>query len=187
MILAFSIICISGIFLFTNKSNASKKGGTSKIAYWNFKDNTNKTNNIISLADTIINSECEISPGYIAPGTDGKFYIIINAEDSKVKIDYNVKIIREENTPSNLYFFYKDENKKYNTLTDLFNDIKFSGTFELKDKKVKVFEISWKWPFENIGDNGIIDNNKDIDDLNFAKSKKDFFFEIEISGEQSKK
>ena len=141
----------------------------------------------MSLADTITHSESEISPGYIAPGTEGKFYIIINAQDSKVKIDYNVKLIKEEYTPSNLYFFYENENKKFNTLTDLFKNINLSGTFELNDEKIKVFEIFWKWPFENLDKDGIIDNSKDVEDLNFAKNKNDFCFEIEVSGTQSKK
>ena len=162
---------------------ASKKGGYTSIALWNFKDNMNKTSNSISLAETITKTECKVADNCIAPGTEGKFDFIVNAKGSKVKIDYQVKLIKEESTPSNLYFFIKGNEEKFSTLSELFEKVNFSGSFDSNDnKKIKVYQINWKWPFETINEDGSINENKDT---NFAKQQKDYIFEIEISGKQS--
>lgn len=170
-----------------NQPKASRKGGTTLIASWNFKDNVDKTNKIISLADTITKSYCDLPPNCIAPGTEGAFDIVVNATGSTLKINYIVKLIKEENTPSNLYFFIKDKNieKKYSSLTELFKDNNFSGTFDIKDKKIETYKIFWKWPFENFNEDGSVNDEKDLEDLNYAKLQKDYIFEIEISGMQS--
>jgi len=173
--------------MYFNKTIASRKGGNTSIAYWNFSDNMNKTNTTISLADTITKSDCKIAQNCIAPGTEGNFKIIVNVENSNVKIDYIINLIKEENTPSNLYFFIKDSNndKKFSNLKQLFEEIDFSGSFDINDEKSKIYEIYWKWPFENYKEDGSIDEAKDIEDLNFARNQKDYVFEIEISGKQS--
>lgn len=147
----------------------------------------NKTNSVISLAETITKSECILADSCIAPGTEGVFNIVINAEGSGVNIDYEVNLIKEENTPSNLYFFTKKENteEKYSTLAELFSKEHFKGSFEIGGEKIKVYEIFWKWPFENFKEDGTVDESKDLDDLNFAKAQTDYIFEIEISGKQS--
>ena len=170
-----------------NQPKASKKGGTTLIASWNFKDNIDKTNSTISLADTITKSYCNLPNNCIAPGTEGAFNIVVNASGSNLKINYFVKLIKEKNTPSNLYFFIKNDNieKKYKTLTELFNDNNFSGTFDIKDEKIKTYKIFWKWPFETLNEDGSVNEAKDLEDLNYAKLQKDYIFEIEISGTQS--
>ena len=68
-ILAIFIILVSiGIFVLYNSNLASKKGGITKVAYWNFEDNMNKTTNSkISLAQTITKSETQIADNCIAP------------------------------------------------------------------------------------------------------------------------
>ncbi len=185
-ILIILIICSN--FIFNSNILASKKGGSTNIAYWNFKDNVDKTNVEISLADTITKSYCEIADGYIAPGTEGKFDIIVNGEGSNIGIDYRIMVIREENVPSNLYFFLNDNSdEKFNSIKDLFNKKNFSGSLNFAEKNFMKYEIYWRWPFETKDDKEIIDNNKDIEDTNFAKMQKDYIFEIEISGKQSNK
>lgn len=177
-----------GILFIYNSNLASKKGGITEIAYWNFEDNMNKTvNSKISLAQTITNSKTEIADNCIAPGTEGVFNIVVNAKGSKVKIEYEVKLVREVNTPNNLYFFIKndDTQKKYKNLKELFNDINFSGSFEINSEQLKVYEIFWTWPYEHYNSDGSIDENKDKEDLNYAQSNLDYIFEIEISGKQS--
>lgn len=146
-----------------------------------------KTNQTISLADTITKSECKLDNNCIAPGTEGKFYIKVNGEGSMVKIDYEVKLIKEENTPSNLYFFINknDTEERFNTLSELFEKNNFSGSFEIHGEKMKIYEIYWKWPFEIFNEDGTINESKDLEDIEFAKQHKDYIFEIEISGKQS--
>lgn len=187
-ILLACIFCGCIILWFSlNQPKASRKGGTTLIASWNFKDNIDKTNTVISLADTITKSYCDLPQNYIAPGTEGAFDIVINASGSNLKINYFVKLIKEENTPSNLYFFMSDTKleKKYSSLKELFKDNNFSGTFDIKDEKIKTYRIFWKWPFETFNDDGSVNENKDLEDLNYAKLQKDYIFEIEISGMQS--
>ncbi len=176
------------MLVFSNSKLASKKGGITEIAYWNFSDNMNKTvNSKISLAQTITNSQTKIAEGCIAPGTEGGFDIIIDAQGSNVKIEYEVNLVKEINTPNNLYFFIKngDTQKQYKNLKELFEDINFSGSFEVNDEKIKVYKIFWKWPYENYNSDGSLNENKDMEDLNYAKSSLDYIFEIEISGKQS--
>ncbi|MBP3597506.1 MAG: hypothetical protein J6J60_08985 [Clostridia bacterium] len=188
-VLAIVIILVSiGIFTFCNSNIIRKKEGVTKIAYWNFEDNMNKTTNSkISLAETITKSETQIAENCIAPGTEGAFEIIVNAEGSNVKLEYEIKLINEVNTPNNLYFFIKTDNtqKEFKNLVELFNNIDFSGSFEVDNEKIKVYKIFWKWPYENYNSDGSIDVNKDNEDLNYAKSNLDYIFEIEISGKQS--
>ena len=120
-------------------------------------------------------------------GTEGVFEIIVNAEGTNVKLEYEIKLINEVNTPNNLYFFIKTDGtqKQFENLTELFNNINFTGSFEIDDEKIKVYEIFWKWPYENYNSDGSVDESKDIEDLNYAKSNLDYTFEIEISGKQS--
>ena len=120
-------------------------------------------------------------------GTEGVFEIIVNAEGTNVKLEYEIKLINEVNTPNNLYFFIKTDGtqKQFENLTEIFNNINFTGSFEIDDEKIKVYEIFWKWPYENYNSDGSIDESKDIEDLNYAKSNLDYTFEIEISGKQS--
>lgn len=190
-VLAIVIILVSiSIFAYCNSNIIRKKEGVTKIAYWNFENNMNKTTNSkISLAETITKSETQIADNCIAPGTEGSFEIIVNAKGSNVKLEYEIKLINEINTPNNLYFFIKTNNtqKKFPNLKELFNTIDFSGSFEVNDEKIKVYKIFWKWPYENYNVDGSIDVNKDNDDLNYAKSNLDYIFEIEISGKQSLK
>lgn len=190
-VLAIVIILVSiGIFTYCNSNIIRKKEGITKIAYWNFENNMNKTTNSkISLAETITKSETQIADNCIAPGTEGAFEIIVNAKGSNVKLEYEIKLINEVNTPNNLYFFIKtkDTQKEFQNLKELFNTIDFSGSFEVNDEKIKVYKIYWKWPYENYNSDGSIDVNKDNDDLNYAKSNLDYIFEIEISGKQSLK
>lgn len=144
-------------------------------------------NSKISLSSTITKTESEIANGCIAPGTEGCFNIIVNAEGSKVKIEYDIKLINEVNTPNNLYFMIlkDDTQKKYNSLTELFNNYNFSGSIGINDEKIKIYEIFWKWPFENYNEDGTIDEFKDEQDLQQANSNLDYIFEIEISGKQT--
>lgn len=190
-VLAIVIILVSiGIFTYCNSNIIRKKEGVTKIAYWNFENDMNKTTNSkISLAETITKSETQIADNCIAPGTEGAFEIIVNAKGSNVKLEYEIKLINEINTPNNLYFFIKTNNtqKEFPNLKELFNTIDFSGSFEVNDEKIKVYKIFWKWPYENYNSDGSIDVNKDNDDLNYAKSNLDYIFEIEISGKQSLK
>lgn len=167
---------------------ASKKGGVTEIASWNFKDNMSQTvNSKISLSSTITKTESEIAKGYIAPGSEGVFDIIVNAEGSKVKIEYNIRLVNEVNTPNNLYFMILNDStqEKYNNLTELFNNYNFSGSIGINDEKTKVYKIFWKWPFENYNEDGTIDEIRDKQDLEQANSNLDYIFEIEISGKQS--
>lgn len=173
------LVCIIGLLFFNNSKLASKKGGSTKIAYWSFNENIKSNNSLISLADTITNKKYGVEDGYIAPGTEGKFDIVINAEKSNVKLEYKVNIINEKNTPSNLYFYLENSEKKYKTLSDLVNIENLSGIFEINSEKKKVYTINWCWPYESFNEKNNIEEEK-IE----IKEDLDYVFEIEISGKQ---
>ena len=74
-VLAIVIILVSiSIFAYCNSNIIRKKEGVTKIAYWNFENNMNKTTNSkISLAETITKSETQIADNCIAPRNRRRF------------------------------------------------------------------------------------------------------------------
>ena len=86
------------------KYKAEVKGsGTAEIANWVFKVN-GKEDQIqkIDLLSTYDNET--LIDNKIAPGTSGKFDIILDATGSDVGVNYQVRFLNESEKPQNLVF-----------------------------------------------------------------------------------
>lgn len=153
--------------------------GTAEIASWNFKVNENEEKiQTISLKSTI-NNETLVN-NKIAPGTEGSFQIKLDATDSDVGINYNIKFENETQKPTNLKFIY--DGITYNSISELGNIL--TGIINANDEnKIKTLSIDWNWQYETgstteeIGANDIIDTQE-------AKQINNYNFDIIISGTQ---
>ena len=153
--------------------------GTAEIANWNFKVNENEEKiQTISLKSTINNET--LVDNKIAPGTEGSFQIKLDATDSDVGINYNIKFENETQKPTNLKFIY--DGRTYNSISELGNVL--TGVINANDEnKIKTLTIDWNWQYETgntteeIGANDIIDTQE-------AKQLNNYNFDIIVSGTQ---
>ena len=153
--------------------------GTAEIASWSFKVNENDEKmQTISLKSTINNET--LANNKIAPGTEGNFQIKLDATNSDVGINYNIKFANETQKPTNLKFIY--DGITYNSITELGNAL--NGTIDVNDEnKVKTLSIDWNWKYET-GNTIEEINANDIIDTQESKAIDDYNFDVIISGIQ---
>lgn len=153
--------------------------GTADIASWNFKVNENEEKlQTISLKSTINNPT--LVNNKIAPGTEGKFQIKLDATGSDVGINYVIKFENESQKPKNLKFIYNGN--VYNSLTDLQQDL--VGTIHANDEnKMKTLTVDWNWKYETGNTEKEIAANDSIDTQN-AKQMSNYSFDVIVSGTQ---
>ena len=145
-----------------------------QIATWDFKVNGQ------SQEVHTINMKSQLPNGKIAPGTNGKFDIIIDATGTEVGVGYNIKFLNETDKPRNLKFIYED--KIYNSITEL--DQILSDTISMdNENKTKVITINWEWKFETGNTDKEIYQN-DLIDTQDMKSISNYSFQIIVSGTQ---
>ena len=153
--------------------------GTAEIASWKFKVNENEEKmQTISLSSTVNNFT--LANKKVAPGTSGSFQINIDSTDADVGVMYTINFENESQKPTNLKFKY--ENKDYNSLQELQNDL--TGTINANDdEKTKVITIDWKWPYETGTTADQILSNDKIDTQD-AKNIRNYTFSIVVTGTQ---
>ena len=153
--------------------------GTAEIATWDFKVNGQKEEvQTISLGSTYDSST--LVNGKIAPGTEGNFQIIVDATGSDVGIDYNIKFLNETSKPSNLKFYYQDE--EYDSILKL-GDV-LSGTINAdEENKSKTFDIKWKWDYQTGTNEMEITANDGVDTYD-AERFTNYEFDVIVSGTQ---
>lgn len=177
-IIAVILACIGEHAYAKYMSRVSGKG-TAEIANWSFKVNENDEKmQTISLKSTI-NNETLVN-NKIAPGTEGNFQIKLDATNSDVGINYNIKFANETQKPTNLKFVY--DGITYNSITELGNAL--NGTINAnEDNKIKTLSINWNWKYET-GNTVEEINANDIIDTQEAKKIDDYNFDVIISGIQ---
>ena len=188
MFILIFIIIIILIFIFRNNANIDFQdnflffkllGNNQKISSNSFNQVDLQNENItplffnvsyqnidfkkIGLKETI-NIET-LANGKVAPGTKGKFEIIIY---SNKDCYYQVYFQNEMEKPKNMVFYITKENK-VKTLEELQKQLK--GRVE-KDipKKIIVF---WEWKYEN----GMEENGQDTND---GKKLENYYFDIVV-------
>ena len=162
------------------KYKAEVKGsGTAEIANWVFKVN-GKEDQIqkIDLLSTYDNET--LVDNKIAPGTSGKFDIILDATGSDVGVNYQVKFLNESEKPQNLIFVY--DNNEYSTIQDLEQNL--TGTIDANEEnKTRTITIEWKWKYETGSTEEEINQN-DIIDTETAKQIRNYTFDVNVIGIQ---
>ena len=131
IILLISVLIVLAVgYTYSKYRQSVNISATSAVAKWSFtgsfSDSKHSTVKTISLADTV-NSD-SILEKRIAPGTNGKFSIVIDATGSEIDLDYDVTVSSETDKPTNLYFLY--DGKKYTTLNSLIETVKSDNTKE---------------------------------------------------------
>ncbi len=162
------------------KYKAEVKGsGTAEIANWVFKVN-GKEDQIqkIDLLSTYDNET--LIDNKIAPGTSGKFDIILDATGSDVGVNYQVRFLNESEKPQNLIFVY--DNNEYSTIQDLEQNL--TGTIDANEEnKTRTITIEWKWKYETGSTEEEINQN-DIIDTETAKQIRNYTFDVNVIGIQ---
>ncbi len=185
LLILLILIVAFGIWAWARYSSLLIGNGTAAVAKWEFGSNTTLEN--VSLANASFNN---VASGKIAPGTRGKFDIILNAGSSDVSVNYEILLSNFKNKPTNLKF-YKDSG--YTSLaTASGSNIKYTGTIahNASSKKVTV-SIYWDWPYQTSGNainykvnNVAITSNDEVDTIE-GKAAQNCTFNINITGTQA--
>ena len=154
--------------------------GVADVATWSFKVNgSEEERQTIPLNLTSYNPAF-LKENTIAPGTKGSFDIIVDATESEVGIDYKVEFESENNKPTNLIFYYKEQ--KYTSLAELQKELK--GTIKADEEtKMITLKISWEWKYET-GENEESIKNNDKIDTNEGKTLQNYKFNVNVIGTQ---
>lgn len=119
----------------------------------------------IYLADTI-NDKVKVREK-IAPGTEGKFEIILQANQN---INYQIMFKSQNDKPKNLNFIIEGKDKKYTRLEDMEQDLKGEMTGN------KRITIHWRWEYE-------INQTEDVQDTQDGQKIKQYYFTISAIGQ----
>ena len=104
----------------------------------------------------------------IAPGTSGRFDIILHANQN---MNYQIQFESKNEKPSNLFFYSTEEEKIYYTLEELGENL----TGKLLKNEEKTIPIYWKWKYET-------DENQDEQDTLEARKIREYHFLIYVQG-----
>ena len=156
-----------------------KGEGVAQVATWKFKVNNQEEQlQTINLQSSYNNGT--LVGNKMAPGTNGKFEIIVDGTGSDVGIFYTIDFINEKNKPQNLKFIY--DHTQYNSITELTKVL--SGVINSnEEEKRKVFTINWEWKYETGNTKEEIIKNDKIDTRD-GENISNYTFDIIVSGNQ---
>lgn len=150
---------------------------TATVAAWSFKANEGtSTFTAIDLGDTSNRTaykDGDIKDGVIAPGTSGKFDIVIDGSGSEVGIDYVITIASADGTTLPDDFKFKIDNTDYTLASEKNGTIDYATG---ADSMKKTITVNWEWAFE--GSNAVSSN-----DNTYAGKK--WTLDITITGKQT--
>lgn len=163
-------------------NNKNKEGGETKleIAKWQFNvTDGEKELQTIELKNTY--EQNTLVNGKIAPGTSGKFDIVLDARDGETDLNYAIRFKEINAKPKNLQFIYNGimENS-INNLEKLLQG-KIEG--DDKEKRIKIFTIEWRWEKETGETQEEIQLNN-IQDTEDGINLEEYKFDIFIEGSQ---
>lgn len=160
---------------------AGEKGtGNADIANWSFKIKKDEGETVknVKLINTALGSS--IVDGKIAPGTSGQFYITVEATDSEVDVQYNIKFENEVNKPQNIKFIY--QGREYNSLAEIGE---ITGKIYCDDEmRERHATVNWEWAYETGKTENEIKEN-DLIDTQDGMSVSNYTFDIVVTGEQA--
>lgn len=178
------ILLIIAIILIIGKSyskyiNQVYGKGIIKVADWSFLVNgeSSKITNI-NLVNTY--KEETLKEGTIAPGTEGCFNLVIDANGSEVGIEYIVIFENETDKPSNLKFIYDD------TIVNSIKELEplLKGKIIAQDnEKIKTMQIKWIWEYETGENKEEKEKNNELDTKD-GKLLENYKFDVIIKGSQ---
>lgn len=149
------------------------------IARWNF----NSKNTLANI---------NLSNEKIAPGSSGQFEIEVDATDSEVAVEYEIKVENETNIPRNMTFYTetKDENgnvvktEEKNSFAEIATE-SLKGTIPVEaNNQKRTIVVHWNWPF-NEEDETSTDSEDATLKINNEIVSLDCGFDIQIIGKQA--
>lgn len=149
------------------------------IARWNF----NSKNTLANI---------NLSNEKIAPGSNGQFEIEVDATDSEVPVEYEIKVENETNIPRNMTFYVETKDELGNCLkTEEKNSFAEIAIKELKgiipvetNNQKRILVVHWNWPF-NEEDESSIDSQDATLQIDNEGSSLECGFDIQIVGKQA--
>lgn len=149
------------------------------IASWSFKVNGDTQQmKSINIFDTC--EKYKMTNGKIAPGTEGKFKIKIDASGSDVNLEYKFEFKENGIRPENFKFIY--DNKQFTNLNDIKQYI--DGIIKSEESyKIREIEIGWIWQYEtgnSIEEIRKADNKDTQDGIAFSQ----YNIDITVTGAQ---
>lgn len=166
---------------YARDSYKNKGEAVSKIAKWQFAvtDGSSILQNI-ELKNTYTPES--LVEGKIAPGSSGKFDIVIDMKNSDVTVDYEVIFNEKSTKPKNLQF--ECNGKKANSIKELEEILKGKIDANSSDEeKRKTFTINWKWNKQT----GETDEEKylnDLQDTEDGRNLEEYNLDIIVKGNQ---
>ncbi len=170
--IALLLIVVGAYFVsgtYARYTEQVKREATATVAKWDFTTD-NPTDFSIDLTETYDAST--LVDGKIAPGTKGKFDIVLKNAKTETAVDVNVAIAKE-NVPTNLKF-YTD-----NTFATEFTAAELNAVLKAKDATGLTKTIYWKWDYNNTAD-----ATKDGQDTTDGKAAKTMKVTLTITGTQ---
>lgn len=149
------------------------------IARWNF----NSKNTLANI---------NLSNNKISPGSSGQFEIEVDATDSEVAVEYEIKVENETNIPRNMTFYTetKDENgnivktEEKSSFAEIATE-NLKGTIPVESNNQKrTIVVHWNWPF-NEDDETSTDSEDATLQVNNEIVSLDCGFDIQIIGRQA--
>lgn len=149
------------------------------IARWNF----NSKNTLANI---------NLSNEKISPGSSGQFEIEVDATDSEVAVEYEIKVENETNIPRNMTFYTetKDENgnivktEEKSSFAEIATE-NLKGTIPVESNNQKrTIVVHWNWPF-NEDDETSTDSEDATLQVNNEIVSLDCGFDIQIIGRQA--
>lgn len=176
IILVLLLTVFIGYLTFCKYISTVQGGGKAEIAKWIFTSGFEEQITNLSLKNTA--SKETLVNGKIAPGTNGKFNVLIDATGSEVGVEYSGYVDKEENKPQNIIFKISGNEKEYYSLQDLFsNEIKGVIYVNSENKQINI-PIEWNWPYESG------ETDSDIKDTSDGINAKTYSFSVNIIGKQ---
>ena len=125
-VLIFVALIIFGFivgFKYAINYNLQLVSGYANIANWSLKPQTEK--NVIKFSEK-----------KLMPGTNGSFFIDIDASGAEVEIEYKINTLEEKNIPRNMKFYGEIINEKGGVIkkTEEYNTFKELASKELNRK-----------------------------------------------------
>ena len=182
------LMCLAGYTFARYYKTVDAGTAASNIARWSF-----------GAGDTL--STISLSDQKIAPGTTGNFAIEVDATNSEVGVDYEVKFSNEKNVPRKMKFYAVTTDQKtlrqqtitVNSLSELEEKINGSIPVAVGNQK-RTITVYWEWPFNENAQDGIdnedgtlkLDSNGNpiLDENN--NNSLHCSFDVQIIGRQTK-
>lgn len=150
------------------------------VARWNFNSKNTLAN--INLSDE-----------KISPGSSGQFEIEVDATDSEVAVEYEIKVENETNIPRNMTFYTEtkdeignavktEENNSFAEIAEQF----LKGTIPVETNNQKrIIVVHWNWPFNEDDETSTDSEDATLKENDNEVVSLDCGFDIQIIGKQA--